>query len=53
MTEEPVYEGRLCTVRKAGRMLHVEPATDTLVYSHDELLVEVQLIMAALLEAKA
>ena len=53
MSEEPVYEGRLCTVRRTGKLLRVEPAMGALIYDYDELLVEVQMIMAALLEAKA
>jgi len=53
MSEEPVYEGRLCTVRKAGELLRVEPAMGAMLYSHEELLVEAQMILAALLEAKA
>jgi len=51
---EPVYVGRLCTVRRVGKLLlRVEPATDALVYGYEELLVETQMRFAALLEAKA
>ena len=53
MSEEPVYEGRLCAVRKAGRLLRVEPATGALIYDHDELLSELQLVLAAIMGEKA
>ena len=52
MSEELVYEGRLCTVRRAGKLLRVEPPMGALLYSHEELLSETQLIIAALLGDK-
>ena len=52
MFEEPVYEGRLCSIRRVGELLRVEPAMGALLYSHEELLVEAQMIMAALLGDK-
>jgi len=52
MFEEPVYEGRLCSIRRVGELLRVEPAMGALLYSHDELLVETQMILAALLGDK-
>ena len=52
MSEVPVYEGRLCSIRRVGELLRVEPAMGALLYSHEELLVEAQMIMAALLGDK-
>ena len=51
MSEEPVYAGRLCTIVKEGKMFKVEPAAGALLYMRDELLVETQMILAALLGA--
>ena len=52
MSEVPVYEGRLCSIRRVGELLRVEPAMGALLYSHDELLSEAQMIIAALLGDK-
>jgi len=52
MSEMLVYEGRLCTVRRVGELLLMEPAKCDLLYTHDEMLSETQLIIAALLGDK-
>ena len=52
MTEELVYEGRLLTIMRVGKLLRVEPPMGALIYSHDELLSEAQMIIAALLGDK-
>jgi len=49
LSEVSVYEGRLCTVKREGKMFNVKPATGSLLYERGELLVEVQMIMAAIL----
>jgi len=53
VTEELVYEGRLLTIMRVGKLLRVEPPMGALIYSYDELLSETQMILAALLGDKA
>ena len=52
MSEDIVYEGRLGVVRRVGVLLRVETDREAL-YLHDDLLSELQLIMAAILGEKA
>jgi len=51
MSDVSVYVGRLCTIVREGKMFKVKLTTDTLLYERGELLVETQMIMAALLGA--
>ena len=52
MSEDVVYEGKLCTIKRQGEGFWVE--TDTWAqYEPDELLSELQLIIAAVMGAKA
>ena len=52
MSEDIVYEGKLGIVRRAGDLLKVEADYWT-IYKPDELLSELQLIIAAVMGAKA
>jgi len=52
MSEELVYEGRLCTIRRVSKLLMIESPPTTPIYNIDELLSELQLIMAAVLGEK-
>jgi len=50
-SDNALYKGRLCTIRRMGKLLRVEPASGALLYERDELLIETQMILAALLGA--
>ena len=52
MSEGVVYEGRLCVVRRVGKLLMVESLSTTPIYEIDELLSELQLVMAAIMGEK-